>query len=72
MELRTDIKSKGWVISSTKEAKVKAKHSLRGTIKTRKMIHSDNVRDTLPCAYMKIAAKANRADDQRNARRAKR
>jgi len=72
MDLRTDIKLNGWVISSSKEAKVKAKHSLRGTIKTRKMVHSDNVRDALPCAYMKIAAKANRADEQRKARRAKR
>ncbi len=76
MKLTTNITRQAFTITSEKDAPIKIVQGKRGLAKGRKIVRATQLRDSLPDTFIAIAEretfKADRAQSQRNARRAKR
>ena len=76
MKLRTDITKQAFTITSEKDAPIKVVQGKRGLTKGRRIVRASQLRESLPNTFLAIAErekfKAERAQSQRDARRAKR
>jgi hypothetical protein len=76
MKLLTNITKQAFTITSEKNARIKIVQGKRGLVKGRRIVRASQLRDSLPCTFIAIAErenfKAERAQSQREARRAKR
>jgi hypothetical protein len=76
MKLTTHVTKGEFTITSEKSAPIKIVQGKRGLVKGRRIVRASQLRDSLPCTFIAIAErenfKAERAQSQREARRAKR
>lgn len=76
MKVTTEITRGKFTITSEKDAPIKMVQGKRGLTKGRRIVRASQLRDALPDTFMAIAEretfKSERAQSQRDARRAKR